>query len=575
MLSLRPYQRASLDALYAHLREKTTSPCIVLPTGGGKGVLLAQLARDVIGWQGRILIIAHVKELLIQTANNLMSMAPEIPVGIYSAGLGAKDAHYPVVVAGIQSAVGNAQELGRFDLVAVDEAHRLPPEGEGMYRTLLHELRKINPAVRLVGMTATPYRTASGLICRPENLLNEICHETTIKELIRDNFLSPIKSKAGAVQPDLTEVHIRAGEFVIQELETAMNDDGAVVRAVCEIAEKTADRKSVLVFCVGIDHANTVTGMLRDLHQGEVATVFGHTPSDERAENIRAFRAGEIKYLVNVQVLTEGFDAPGIDCVAILRPTMSPGLLYQMAGRGFRVAPGKKDCLLLDFGGNFQRHGPLSEIKAPKDGNEKSKSFRECPQCQEIVNINRDACPDCGYVFEKKEMPRHVKHDGTAYEGDVLETSETSATEIYPVTSVAYHQHHKKDAPEGHPPTMWVRYHCGLAQFSEWICFEHQGFARAKAVRWWAARSDTPCPPSVALALTLIERDGIKEPASVEVEADGKYLKVKKTLDLKVKINETDSQMESEMEPEPEAEAKPEYIENDISFGVDGLGGRS
>jgi DNA repair protein RadD len=533
-LILREYQRHAVEALWKHVRTREDNPCIVLPTGAGKGVVLAQMAKDVVGWEGRMAIVAHVKELLEQTAGNIMKMAPEIGVGIYSAGLGARELGYPITVAGIQSIYNKADALGHVDIIAIDEAHRIPPDGEGMYRTFLEAVKKINPNVRLVGLTATPYRLQSGVICLPENLLNAVCYEIGVKQLIVAGYLSPLKSKTAIEQTDVSKVSIRGGEFVAGELQAAMTADvDQVILACSEIVGKTEDRKSVLVFASGIEHAQQIAQFINDVEGVEVRTIFGDkslTSNEERARTIRDFRERRLKYLVNVDVLTTGFDAPGVDCVAILRPTMSPGLFYQMVGRGFRLAEGKKDCLILDFGGNLMRHGPIDRIRAPRRGaaaKVDEPDYKECPACREVVSNSCEICPDCGMKFEKKERaPREVKHDGKAADKDVLSGPEQ-------VFTIEYSKHEKKDNPEGKPPTLRVDYHIGaMWPVSEFICLQHQGFARNKAEAWWKVRSPLPPPATIDEAIDLIQTKGINEPKKIVLEYEGKFPRVARIMEL-------------------------------------------
>ncbi len=210
MLTLRPYQREAVEAVYRHLRERDDHPCVVLPTASGKTLVLGQICRDgVERWGGRVLVLAHVKELLEQAVEKLHAMAPDLwmKVGVYSAGLGSRDTEHPIIVAGIQSVYQRAGELDAFDLILVDECHMLPPNGEGMYRTFLADARVVNPNVRLVGLTATPYRMTSGMICGPENLLNEVCYEAGVRELIVQGYLSPLRTKS----PHVPRVQLWAG----------------------------------------------------------------------------------------------------------------------------------------------------------------------------------------------------------------------------------------------------------------------------------------------------------------------------------------------------------------------------
>ena len=187
---LRLYQQEAIDAVYRHLRERDDNPCVVIPTGGGKTPVMATICCDAVSkWGGRVLILAHVKELLEQTAGTLSRIAPDLDVGVYSAGLKRRDTDHPVIVAGIQSVCQRACELDRFDLILVDECHLLPSDGEGMYRTFLANARIVNPRVRLIGLTATPYRLKTGMLCGPDNLLNDICYEVGIEELITQEYL--------------------------------------------------------------------------------------------------------------------------------------------------------------------------------------------------------------------------------------------------------------------------------------------------------------------------------------------------------------------------------------------------
>ncbi len=338
MIELRTYQREAVDAVYAHLRSRDDNPCVVIPTGGGKTPVMAQVCLDTaMTWGGRALVLAHVKELLEQTARTLKAMAPELDLGLYSAGLGRRDTEHAVIVAGIQSVYRRAAELDSFDLILIDEAHMIPPDGEGMYRTFLEEARLVNPNVRLIGLTATPYRMATGMICAPDHLLNHVCYEVGVKELIVHGYLCPLKTKAGVARADTSGLHLRAGEFVAAETAALMDTDELVRAACAEIVEHTRDRSACLIFATGIEHGLHVQRVLREEHGVTCECVFGHTPSAHREELLARFRGRQeglftepLSHLVNVNVLTTGFDAPNVDCVAMLRPTNSPGLYYQM-----------------------------------------------------------------------------------------------------------------------------------------------------------------------------------------------------------------------------------------------------
>ena len=510
-MKLRSYQQAAVDAVYDHLRNRDDNPVAVLPTGAGKSLVLAKIASDAVTqWNGRVLILAHVKELLEQNADKVRRLCPDIKVGLYSAGLKKRDTNTPVLVAGIQSIYKRACDLDPFDLIVVDEAHLISKKGDGMYRQFLADCKVINPHVRVIGLTATPFRLDSGMICSPEHFLNQVCYEIGIKELIRDGYLSPLISKAGVHRADFGGLHIRAGEFVSEEVESLVNDDALVVAACGEIVELTVDRRAVLIFASSVAHGRRVVEVLRENHGIECGFVTGETPAGERDELLTRFRGDAptslietepLRFLCNVNVLTTGFDAPRVDCVVMLRPTMSPGLLYQCVGRGFRLHPGKENCLVLDFGGNIERHGPIDQIK-PKDKAKRPDQgppAKECEKCHALVACGYANCPECGHPFPP---PEREAHDAEASEAGVL-SGEVTDTE-YDVQDIIYRVHRKRDADEDAPRCLRVDYMIGLERWqSEFICIEHSGYARHKAEAWWSERCLDPCPSNAEEAVDI------------------------------------------------------------------------
>ena len=420
-IALRPYQVEAVNAVYDHLRSRDDNPCVVLPTASGKTPVAATICRDAVQqWGGRVLILAHVKELLEQAVDKLHAMAPDLwnQIGVYSAGLKSRDTEHSIIVAGIQSVYRRAAELDPFALILIDEAHLITPGtsggggGEGMYRTFLADAKVVNPNVRLIGLTATPYRMSTGLICGPDNLLNHVCYDVGVRELIVQGYLCPLKSKAGKRKVDTSSLHIRGGEFIAGEVEALMDDDALVSAACREFVEQTTagQRHSVLIFAAGVQHAMHVQRALGELGQ-ECGFVCGETLPFERDETLRRFKGGGLRYLVNVNVLTTGFDAPNIDCVVLLRPTNSPGLYCQSVGRGFRLHPSKTDSLVLDFGGNILRHGPVDAMQI--DNRERSSGeapAKECPECHEVIHAAYSVCPECGYEFPARQREQHDRH---------------------------------------------------------------------------------------------------------------------------------------------------------------------
>lgn len=532
-MQLRPYQQAAVDAVYEHLRSKETNPCVVCPTGCGKSIILAQIAKDSVEkWNGRVLILAHVKELLEQNADKIRKLCPELKIGIYSAGLRSRDTTEQIIVAGIQSVYNKACDLGPFDLVIVDESHLIAPDGDGMYRTFLKEAKIVNPHVRVIGLTATPFRLKGGLICQPENILNEVCYEAGLKEMIAQGYLSPLISRAGRTEANLDDLHIRGGEFIGEEMAAAMDNEQIVSSACREIVDLTRDRKSVLIFTTSVAHCKHVAEKIQAYSGKECAMVTGETSDAERAEIIARFKgdfvpadlfgAGKppLKFLANVNVLTTGFDAVNTDCVVLLRPTNSAGLLIQMVGRGTRLSPqtDKQNCLVLDYGGNILRHGPVDmiRVKEPGAGKGGDAPAKKCPQCLALIHAAYTKCPQCGFEFppsEKSNLSDKASSAGII-SGQIDYTD-------YEVKDVYYCVHEKRYAEPGTPHTMRVDYQVGFNEFkSEWVCPEHTGYARDKFVKWWRKRAAIGCPvPTTAHeAVTLANEGLLAKPASITVK---------------------------------------------------------
>jgi len=484
----RPYQVEALEALDLHLRTKDTNPCVVIPTGGGKSLLMAwaiqMWKRDYAGF--RVCILAHRKELVQQNATELHGLWPGGDIGVYAAGLRSRDTDHSVIFASIDSIYKRWGEFPAFDCLIIDEAHRIPPSGEGKYRTFIEGCRIVNPNLCVVGFTATPFRMGCGPICHKDHILHEVCYEAGIAELIHDGYLCKLRSKVSATAPKMDDVRRNSGgDYITKSLATA-TDTPKLVQETMQSAMhiiRAEERNSVVFFCVDVNHCTHVSQELRK-HGLEAPMVTGKTAPQQRDRIAADFISGRYRAICNVNVYTEGFNAKRIDCIVLLRPTLSPGLFAQMVGRGLRVHPSKTDCLVLDYAHCIDTHGPIDCL----DGGE--VTIVECGECGDSFSRAVRVCPNCGWAIPKKEIERMeaVESERRMHEREASQRAILgSEPEDLAVDNVIFHRHRKP----GKPDSLRVQYRCGALVFREWICLDHEGFAGRKAREWWAMRFGT------------------------------------------------------------------------------------
>lgn len=529
----RHYQTASVDAVFSYFERAAGNPIVVLPTGSGKSVCIGMLCRRAIEAfpETRILIATHRAELITQDRDAILRVWPGADVGVYSAGLGQRQIR-PITVAGVQSIV-NVDGLPPFDLLIVDECHLIPKEGDGQYRTLIDRLTRANDALKVIGYTATAYRLNGGRLTRGKGkIFHSIAYELPVQQLVDEGHLSPLVTPppgASTVAAFNTGgVKTSGGDFAIGALAAKVTEQDDVTRAALEEASRLAmSRNHWLVYCVSVEHAIQVRDILFAMGIAS-HVVTGDDDMQARRARIDSFKRGEVRVLVSVDVLTTGFDAPLVDCIVMLRPTQSTGLYVQICGRGMRLAPGKVDCLVLDYGENIARHGPITAVN-PKEAKEAvAPKCKVCPKCDAEVPQHRIECPECGFVFPR--VPRAIEHDKRAATSAIM--GPAPPPEWIEVTETTYDVWHKKPDPDkpAPPPTMRARYLTGnLAKrdYAEWICFEHGGFATEKAWRWWAKRGGMlPAPRTCEEA---VERacSELRPVEAIIAEKDGQWWRVK------------------------------------------------
>jgi DNA repair protein RadD len=526
---LREYQQRTIDQLYAWFEAGNAgNPCLVLPTGSGKSHIVAALCKDAVqNWpETVVLMLTHVKELIEQNAEKMRQHWPGAPLGIYSASIGRKDLGEPITFAGIQSVRNKAKQLGHVDLVIIDECHLVNHKDEGGYRKLLGELKAINPHLRVIGLTATPYRLGHGLITDEPALFDDLLEPVSIEELVFKGYLATLRSKITKAKLDTTGVHKRGGEFIESELQAAVDTDDKNQAVVQEVVALAGNRKAWLVFCTGVKHAEHVAEVLRQ-HGVATECVLGETPKKERERIIADFKAGRIRALTNANVLTTGFDYPDIDLIAMLRPTMSAGLYVQMAGRGMRVKSHTDHCLVLDFAGVVEAHGPITAVQTPKkggDGNGEAP-VKVCDNCQELCAISASFCPACGAMFPEPVKKALVLHhdDIMGLEGKDLE-----------ITTWNWRIHTSKASGK---LMLSCTYYGNLSDkpITEYLPVLHDGYAGQRAMQQlftMAASSGADLAKSStlqgdeALDYMSVQMSNSAPPKAIEYRKDGKFFRV-------------------------------------------------
>jgi DNA repair protein RadD len=407
MYALRPYQQKAVEKTLAYFRQHREPGMIVLPTGAGKSLVIAELARLA---RGRVLVLAHVKELVEQNYQKFINYGLG-SAGIFSAGLERKDHQDKVIFGSIQSVARAPKSFfSNFTLVVIDECHRVSADEGTQYTEVIAEILINNPQVCILGLTATPYRLDQGWIYQYHNdgivrtmedrFFRTCIFEVSLGTLIKERYLTPpvkIDSPVGCY--DFSALYNDFGEatFSEEDLEKILRDQRRVTPGIVKnIIELASDREGVMIFTSTTRHAREV---LELLPKDKSAIILGSTPLCDRDEIVSCFKAKKLKYLVNVSVLTTGFDAPHVDLIALLRPTESVSLFQQIIGRGLRLSPGKQDCLILDY------TGVEHEVFRPEIGQ------RRPTHDAKIVEVE---CPKChhenefwGIVNESGEIEEH------------------------------------------------------------------------------------------------------------------------------------------------------------------------
>lgn len=534
MIKPRDYQIEAAHSIFNYFASHSGNPLVAMPTGTGKSIVIALFLQTVFQHYPtqRIMCLTHVKELIEQNYQKFKAMWEFGPAGIYSSGLKRKDVHSAITFAGIASVHKIWKTFGHIDLVIIDEAHLVSPKESAMYYSFLAGLASINPLLKVIGFTATPWRLGHGHLTDPvvgkdgkekPSLFTDVCFDITgmnaFNRLIAEGYLCKLIPRPTGTMLDLDGVAMRGGEFVQGDVQHAVDKEEVTHAALKELMQYGADRRSWLIFASGVDHAIHISDMLNSMGVPSVA-IHSKMPDAERDAGIAGFKSGMYRCAVNNNVLTTGFDHPEVDFIGVLRPTASSVLHVQMLGRGTRPAPGKKNCLVMDFARNTMRLGPINDPVIPRKRGAKGGDapVKECPVCGCIVHASLRLCD--GVMWDgsacTNEFSFEVKIKQTASVAPIMK-GEDPIVEVFEVEHVSYAIHHK----QGRPDMMRVSYYCGLHSYSDYVCPAHGGFAERKARAWWRERSSRPMPPDAADCLAV--SDSLKLPSHIRVWVNKSY----------------------------------------------------
>ncbi len=387
-MKLRPYQQQAVERTLVHFRQTDDAAVLVLPTGSGKSLVIAELARLA---KQKILVLTHVKELVAQNHSKYQALG--LSAGVFSAGLGQKNVAHQVTFASVQSLARNRDAITEhYSLLIIDECHRVSGDDTSQYQQIITKLKEHNPQLKVLGLTATPYRLGTGWIYHrhyqgfvrgePDAFFKSCIFELPIRTLISQGYLTPPKwVDAGRAHYDFSALMLgQSVRFSDPDINQLLKGQGRATAAICEHIINTSEaenRQAVMIFAATVNHAKEIMTYLPD---EQSALVVGETDSHARDQLISQFKAKAIRYLVNVSVLTTGFDAPHVDFIAVLRPTESVSLYQQIVGRGLRLAPNKTDCLVVDYAGNqFDLYHP--EVGSAKPNPDSEPVQILCPGC--------------------------------------------------------------------------------------------------------------------------------------------------------------------------------------------------
>lgn len=534
----RWYIEEAVQSLFNYFQTHTGNPLIAMPTGTGKSVVIAKFLHRAFQEypDTRVIGMTHVKELIEQDVRAIKRAWPSAPLGVYSAGLNQRDNLSPIVFGGVQSCVGKYPIFGHRDLMFVDEAHLVSPTEDTSYQKVISDLKKTNRRLKVFGLSATIYRLGLGYMTNG-NIFTDVCYNLCTREayarLISEGYIAPLIPKRTRTQLDLSGVKLSGGEYIATQVQKAVDRDEITRAALTEVVELGRDRHSWMIFASGVEHAEHIANELNYTFRIPTVAVHSKMSPAARDKAIADFKAGRVRCIVNQNVLTTGFDHPPVDLIAVLRPTMSPGLWVQILGRGTRpydpANPGdvdpiafpfpKLNCLVLDFAANTERLGPIDDPVIPQmkgQGPPGAPPIRICDNCGGYNHLSVRFCEQCGHEF-----PREEKIKTFASELALMSAlEEPPKIETFSVLRVIYQAH---TSQAGNSAVKVVYYCEGHKTFFEYVSVEGKSLRRKHGRDWYRLRSKMRGEPPDSNAELLDLCPDLRVPAQLQVIVNRQY----------------------------------------------------
>ncbi len=529
MFTPAPHQQRATDDIINHLKTKQTKGICVISGAGGKSIVIGKLAEYVGQFPDyRVLVVTHRKELLEQNIKKINHKS----VGLVSASLDSFEYNAQIVVGGIHTIYNKAEQLGKVHLILIDECQKLSnnPQDETMYWKLINSY----PMAKVVGFTALPHRLSDGLLS-----WGDVCHFTSYEDLLLEGYVTPLSNKV-CYDPDLKDVKKIAGEYDQSDFATKCLADPQIIQGSADRCFQVFQQKNLckmIGFAPTVEYAHNIAYALHLAgfkiwsKDGLIGVLTGQNTKEERKEILRRHKTGEFNALMNVEILTEGYDDIELDMLANWRPTQSLSLHHQMLYRLVRLKdpsiwniPTKEERLaaiansskpvayVLDFAGNLKRLGGLVDTSWQYlDGqlikSTKKKRNKVCPSCEQLVPIASQQCPSCGYTFLKDEREVNVDEN---FDSNTDINAKKNPIKWYSITDVEYYPDFISSKSN---KMLKIYYRCGVYKIPEYVFSNQQTLWLRK--RGWDGKSQ-------------VDWKSLNKPKKIQVNTFSKYPKILK-----------------------------------------------